>query len=166
MAQEAVRTALYKADGGVAHQVVTEYVEFTEADQGAAGTYSATINLPAGAVRHDVKVIPVALWDDATSATLNVGDNGDDNGYFAAIDLKTTDLELGEELNFVQDGGKAGVDLSTTTGERWSRDAAASSVSFTVAVGAGGGSAGRTICLVEYSVPLDTSINAATFAAS
>lgn len=79
---------------------------------GAAGTYSASVSLPAGAIVTDVIVHGVALWNAGTSAVLKVGDAADDDGFYTAVDLKATDLLAGESLSFAYPAGQFGAYLS------------------------------------------------------
>ena len=65
-----------------------EHRMFVELD--GAGTYTATIDLPAHATVLDMRFSSKALWTATTSATLNVGDADDPDGYFSGVDLKTT----------------------------------------------------------------------------
>lgn len=74
----------------------------------AAGVYTASLTLPAGAHLIDILVEGVALWNNGTSATLKVGDAAVDDGYYTAVNLKATDLLAGESISFAQAGGKAG----------------------------------------------------------
>lgn len=67
---------------------------------GAAGTYVATIKVPAYAVICDVIVSQIALWNAGTSASLDVGDDDDADGFWAAINMKATDLLANESLSF------------------------------------------------------------------
>lgn len=128
-------------------------VSFTE---NGAGTYTGSVLVPAAALIHDVKVWSTVLWAAATSATMIVGDGNDPDGWFTGVDLKATDLLVGEELNFVQTGGKQGAYLDTTTGKR---SAAYSSGARTVQgqiTSVGAGTAGRSFMLVSWSLPTAT----------
>jgi hypothetical protein len=80
----------------------------------AAGTYTASVTLPAGAHLQDILVEGVALWNNGTSATLKVGDAADDDGYYTAVDLKATDLLAGESISFALAGGKAGAYIANS----------------------------------------------------
>lgn len=116
--------------------------------------YSASVPIPAGATIHDIKVRSTVLWDDGTSASLTVGDESDADGYFTAVDLKATDLLVGEEINFVQTGGCEGAYLDTTTGERSAMyKASGGRVVAAIAAAGGDGSAGRSRMTVVYSSP-------------
>ena len=83
---------LNKCDGisATAYQVVSEMVTFTETE--GAGTYTGAVTVPAGSIVHDVVWKNDSLWTATTSATLNVGDTDDADGYFSAIDLKAAPL--------------------------------------------------------------------------
>lgn len=142
-------------DGLTGVPVQVKLVSITETT--GAGTYTATVNVPAGALIHDIKAWSTVLWTATTSATLKVGDATDDDGWFIGIDLKATDLLVGEELNLNQTGGKPGAYLSTTTGLRSAAySAAARVVSFIVTTVGAAGNAGRSFGAVVYSLPTAT----------
>jgi len=138
-------------------------------EEDGAGTYNYDVFVPAGALILDIIVHNEVLWAAGTSAAMNVGDyasaantNGDApvigsaidaDGFFAAINLKATDLLAGESVNFTQSGGKAGaynIGTNTHWGERfslvdrWIRFSAAS---------VGAGTTGRTACAVVMAMP-------------
>ena len=77
-----------------------------------AGVWAANVEIPVGAVLLDVVVYAKTLWDAGTSATLIVGDTTDPNGWYAAVDLKATDLTAGQSLCLARVGGKSGTDIS------------------------------------------------------
>jgi hypothetical protein len=147
--------------------LVSKRVTLTENESGTS--YVGTIPVPAGAVIEDIQVIARVLWD-GTSAALDVGDTGDPNGYFAAVDLKATDLVVGEMLSIKVGpdddagdglwGGVNGAYLVAATGRRGPVTSnfglsyvAGSDILFTVTPGAADGTAGRTDCVVIYSLP-------------
>ena len=134
--------------------VVAEEVLFTEA---GAGTYTGSVTVPAGATILDIKVRSTALWTAATSAAMDVGDAADPNGWFAGIDLKATDLLVGEEISFDQTGGQQGDYLNNTTGLRAAAYAATARVITGSVVSVGAGTAGRTRMLVVYTLPASVS---------
>lgn len=164
--QDADRSAVNVGDNTIAQQMLIKTMVFTEADQGAAGSYTASVTVPAGSFIHDVRVMSTALWDDATSAAMDVGDADDPNGIYAAINLKGTDLLVDEVIRFDSQGGKGGAYLVSATGEINSYRATERVISATVAAGAGGGSAGETFVSVLYSVPKLTGLVAGVFEAS
>ena len=138
---------------------------FTEAGDAA---YTFDVFVPAGAMILDILVHNEVLWDDGTSAAMEVGDyasSTDDNGqpaigaaidadgFFTAIDLKATDLVAGESVNVGEkNGGVLGawinadsVDERVSLVDRFIR--------FSVACGGADGSAGRTYCAVMLAQP-------------
>ncbi len=143
---------LQKIDGLTGFIPQSQMVSFTETT--GAGTYTGSVTVPAGALITDIKFWSTVLWTATTSATLKVGDATDDDGWFIGIDLKATDLLVGEELNFVQTGGKPGAYLSTTTGLRSAAySAAARVISGIVTTVGAAGNAGRSFMLVSYILP-------------
>ena len=134
-------------------------VERTFTETGA-GTYTATVTVPAGATIHDIIVNGVALWTAATSATMIVGDGTDPDGYYTAVNLKATDLLAGESISFALAGGKAGAYIANSqVSPRYS--AAARTISGVV-TSVGAGTAGRTRMTVLYSAPRAADVGAAT----
>lgn len=91
--------------------VRSESIRFQE-NGGAAGTYSASFEVPDGAFLIDVIVHATAVWT-GTAATLIVGDGDDPNGFFTAVNLKATDLVANESISFSMQGGKKGADLDS-----------------------------------------------------
>ena len=131
--------------------VVVEEVTFTEAGD---TTYTGTVNIPAGATILDIQVRNTALWDDGTSAVMKVGDAADDDGWFTGVNVKATDLLVGEVLNFNNLGGKDGAYITAASGAfTKSYNAAATVVTGVITTGAQDGTAGRTRMVVVYSVP-------------
>jgi hypothetical protein len=143
--------------------LVSQEITFTEVAIGGAATYTGTVTLPAGSTLVDIIVTGVALWDDGTSASLEIGNSDDPDGYFTAVDLLAVDLLATESLNFDKQGGVGGADATTGTNthitDRYS--AAAELITATVVVGDGDGTAGRTRVTVVYSLPTSTYSTAA-----
>jgi len=128
---------------------------FVESAQGAAATYEWGCVVPAYAIISNIGIVAEALWDDGTSASLEVGiSGGDEDEFFTAVDLKATDLLAGETVDFAKGGGVEGANL-VGTGTHWENRYSTSqrTISFTVAAGGGDGTAGRTVVYVEYLVP-------------
>ncbi len=135
----------------------------------AAGTWTGDILVPARAVIENIIVHVVALVNAATSAAMDVGDYTtaatpvaiDANGFFAAIDLKATDLLAGESIDFYRTGGKQGVYLPYTTNAQ----NAASHINARVSavdryirgsIGTvGAATTGDVLMTVVYSVPVE-----------
>lgn len=137
----------------------TQAVLFTE---NATNTvHTGTITIPAGAFLHDLEIVAQALWTGGT-ATLKVGDAADDDGYFAGVNLKATDLLVGEVLRLSDAGawgGKEGVYL-TSAGRRGAQStnfatylAGGAIIKGIVTVGTPATTAGRTLMRASYSVP-------------
>src|SRR3990170_2746825 len=78
------------ADGGFISKngIATICEEVTIAETTGAGTYSGSVDIPAGATILDVKIRNTAAWTATTSATLIAGDTEDPNGFYDAINLK------------------------------------------------------------------------------
>lgn len=129
--------------------------EATFTETSGSGTYTAGIDLPAGATIHDIIVQGVALWDNAGAVTMKVGDT-DDDGFYTGINLKATDLLAGESLSFAQSGGKAGA-YNIGTNTHWTNrySASARTINGIVTTASTGGSAGRTRMIVIYSTDPD-----------
>lgn len=156
--------------GATAYPVVTEGRSFTEAGD---TTYTATVEIPAGATLLNIQFVTTVLWDDGTSAVLLIGDDDDPNGWFDAVDLKATDLLVGEVLdisNAENWGGAQGVYLVAATGRKGRVTAgvdsgiyygAASEVIGLITTGGQDGSAGRSFMFVTYAVPTVVAATAA-----
>jgi hypothetical protein len=138
--------------------VMTTIVPFTQTS--AAGVYTGTVTVPAGALILDIKFWSTVLWNAGTSSTLKIGDVADDDGWFVGIDLNATDLLVGEELNFNQTGGKPGAYLSTSTGARAAAYSASARAVSAIVTTVGTGTAGRSFFAVVYANP--TQATAAT----
>lgn len=135
--------------------------------EAGAGTYTAEFRLPANAVLLDIIATAEALWDAATSASLQVGNAGDPDGYLTAVDLKATDLLAGESVSIGGGtdtaGGVAGADAIVGTNthivDRFSSGSAEYVITATV-TSVGAGTAGRTRVDVLYLVSNPTQIDA------
>lgn len=83
-------------------------------------THTATFNIPAGSTLLDIIVIPIVLWTATTSAGFTCGDAAAATGWFTNINLKATDLVLGERLQASAGtrgwGGAPGAYLDNSTG--------------------------------------------------
>lgn len=147
--------------GADAHGIlITKVCNITE--NATNTTYTCTIPIPATAVIEDIQVIGRTLWNGA-SASMNVGDTADENGYFDTINLKSSDLVIGEMLSVKHStlwGGQEGAYLVSATGQRGPTTSnfsmayiAGSNITFVVTEGDATGTAGRTSCIVIYSMP-------------
>lgn len=138
--------------------VITKIVTFTE--NATNTTHTGTVTIPAGSWLHGIEVTSSVLWG-ATAAVMKVGDTADDDGYFTGIDLKATDLLVGEILMTNPStswGGKEGVYLVAATGRRgpvtsnFSKYyAAGSNITGIVTVTTPAVTVGRTYMAVKYS---------------
>lgn len=59
---------------------------------GAAGTYTVTVPLPPRSQLTNVRWLTDVQWGAGTSATLDVGDDADDDHYLDGKDIKDTTL--------------------------------------------------------------------------
>lgn len=116
----------------------------------AAGVYTLTFPLPAGALILDLGIQAEALWNAGTSASLVCGDGGAANGFITATNLNATDLLVGEQISLNSPQDKAGAYI--TAPQRKLYQATTRNVIFVVTQ-VGVGSAGRTFCFVEYVLP-------------
>ncbi len=135
----------------------------------AAGTWDASMTVPADAFLVDIKITSVAEWDLIDAATMIVGDVADPDGWYTAIDLKAgTDIVSGaqaEIVDFQNAGGLEGAYLHATSGERAEAySAAARVITGTITTtGAGTGTLGRTRMVALYtSGPTDATVAAFT----
>ncbi len=144
--------------------LVCEEVTFTETS--GAGTYTGSVAVPAGAYIVDIVLHAVAVWTNAGTATMVVGDGSDDDGFFTAVNLKATDLTAGQSIDLDMPGGKQGAYITIGTypdshvSGRYS--ASARSITGKATTSSTGGGAGRTRMLVCYVQPTPTAITAAT----
>lgn len=140
---------------GASYLVVAEEVTFTETT--GAGTYTGSVTVPAGATILDIQVQSTAVWTATTTALMDVGDVADPDGWYTQINLKATDLLVGEVIRFGGTGGKEGAYVVNATGLLSTSYAGTARVvtGKVVTVGAAG-SAGRTRMLVLYILPVAT----------
>lgn len=138
---------------GYARAVSVAFIE-----DGSGTSYTGTVAIPPASLVWDIQFRNTALWN-GTSAAMDLGDDDDPNGYFAAINLKATDLLVGQVLSINNSeywGGKQGVYLVAATGLRSANYyAAANNIIAVVTPGAADGSAGRSFMHVLYSTTVD-----------
>ena len=145
--------------GSTGYTVQCSEVTFTET--AGAGVYTGSVTIPAGATISDIIVAGVALWNNAGTATLEVGDVTDPDGYFTGVNLKATDLLAGESLSFAMAGGKAGAYVANSqVSPQYA--ATARVISGIVTTSSTGGSTGRTRMMVMWCSPSTSFIAAAT----
>ncbi|HYE56886.1 MAG TPA: hypothetical protein VD948_00195 [Rhodothermales bacterium] len=139
--------------------VISKTVAFTE--NASATTHTGTVVLPVGSTLHDIMITNKALWTGGT-ATMKVGDSADDDGYFVGVDMKATDLLVGEVLSLASSetwGGKNGAYLVAATGRKGPTATnfglymdAGTSIIGVITVGTPATTVGRTFMTVTYSV--------------
>ena len=130
---------------------------------GAAGVYTASCIIPAGAYIQDIQVHTDTLWNAGTSATLIVGDSDDDNGLFAGVNAKATDLIANEVLSFYHLGGKGGAYLTDDNGVMTQYSSSARTITAKMTT-VGATTAGKTRFVIIWAKPTDTV--SSSFAAS
>ena len=122
---------------------------------GAAGVYSISTIIPAGAYIQDIQVHTDTLWDSGTSATLIVGDSDDDNGFYTGVNAKATDLVANEVLSFYHLGGKEGAYVTDNNGVMTQYSSSARTVTAQMTT-VGAATAGVTRIVVIWVKPTDT----------
>ncbi len=154
-------------------QVLQHEFLFTEVTgNNAAGTYNASVTIPAGSYVVDVIVYATALWNSSGACTLIVGDtqsggSPDADGFFTGVDLKATDLLAAEGLSMSGGtglaGGKIGADVANSQFNR-RRLAVERTITATVTTAAASGTTGVTRVIVLYTDP--ASVQNAVFTAA
>lgn len=139
--------------------------QIKESAGSAAGVYTADIKIPAYAVVYDIIVHNEELWTAGTSATLEAGmytdSDGsistaeDADGFYAAVNVKATDLTKGQSLSFNRAGGKGGASLTEDTSTHYLNIVGDDDRWLRVKVTTVGtvGTAGETYVYALYGVP-------------
>ena len=139
-----------------------EVLDYLIEERNGVSTYDCLIFVPAGSWIVDALVTGLALWNDGTSASAELGDftidqvEIDADGFYTAIDLKALDLLVGQSISFSAPGGVNGVYLVTpgAAGHILNRiSAGARYLRFRVTTGAGDGELGRTQLQVHLATP-------------
>lgn len=153
--------------------VIYQHLYFTEASaNNAAGTYNASVPIPAYSFLLDIVVYGEAVWNAAGAAALIAGDtqsggSPDPDGFIASTDLKATDLLATEGMALSGGtglaGGKVGADIANSQFNRRLLSVERT-VTLTVTMAGASGTTGRTRAIVIYTDPVSP-INA-TFTAS
>jgi hypothetical protein len=84
----ATAAQLNKLSGIAATGYPVQMAVRTFTESATAGVWTGSVTIPAGSMIFDVQWSNQTLWNNTTSATLNVGDTEDTNGYFSAVDVK------------------------------------------------------------------------------
>lgn len=139
--------------------ILTKIVAFSE---NAVNTiHTGTVILPPNAWLHNIQVLSSVLWG-AASASMNVGDSASATGYFSGVNLKATDLLVGEVLDTTVSecwGGKQGAYMVAATGQKGPVATnfgkfypAGSNIIGVITVGTPSVAVGRTFMIVNYSI--------------
>jgi len=138
----------FKGPNGVG---IWEGVTFTES---VVGTHTGTVVIPANTLVLEIILINTVLWDAGTAATGIVGDDDDADGYFTGVNMKATDLLVGESLRMSNSeywGGKQGAYLTAASGTNSAQwYATANNIIGVVTTTGTAGSAGRSRMFVNY----------------
>lgn len=146
---------------GAATSGVVQSAGGTITELNGDGAYSISVTLPAGATLVDFIITSKAVWTAATSATLIVGDTADDDGFFTAVNAKTTPA-VGTSLrpDTLPGGTGDGAYLGDTNGEfvgpitsNFGRFYEAGSIITAKITKSGAGTGGRTNFVVLYTLP-------------
>lgn len=131
----------------------------------AAGVFTGSVTVPAGATIIDIRLYGEALWNQGTSAVMIVGDVADPDGWWTAVNLQATDLLAGEVLSFYKQGStEVGVYQVAATGLlNTSYSASARIITGEVTTVGTVGATGITRMVVLYALP---ATSAATFVAT
>jgi hypothetical protein len=150
------------AEGDMPAVATDYYVQvrtFTEATQAGTGTYSATVVVPAAGDILDVRWSNQVLWTDTGTAVLTVGDGGDADGFFINVNVKAAPVAdiagAGGVSSFLSQTGSGAYKGLTK------HCAAETTVTASIAVQNGDGTAGRSRLTVIYAIP---AVVAASFA--
>lgn len=138
--------------------IYSKTVEFKE--EGDAGVYTGTINIPAASIVNNVEIRSSVLWAAGTTAIMDVGDSADPDGYYSQINLLVTTGELlvDEVINFNNLGSVDGAYITAATGSfeqtylNGGDEDGYDIIGVITTVGTAS-SAGRTILTVYYSLP-------------
>lgn len=140
-----------------------QYAEVTFTETSGSGVYTGSVVVPGDSWLLDIKIYPVALWDNTGTCVMKVGDAVDDDGWFTGINVKATDLIAGtnaEVIDFNNAGGRPGAYLVAATGERaLMYSALVRTISGIITTSSTGGTLGRTRMIVIWSTT-DTPIAA------
>lgn len=134
-------------------QILFQEVTFTETS--GSGVYTGSVTVPGGSFLVDVLVHGVAVWDNAGTVDMIVGDVANTDGMLIITSLKAAgDLVAGETLGMgtALDGGETGDDVTSSS---WKRRYLATErvVSGVITTSSTGGSTGRTRMVVLYTDP-------------
>lgn len=155
--EDCARNASADAVGRYATTLASCLTERAFTETTGAGTYTATVVIPAGSTVGNVTWRNTAVWTASTSASLTVGDDDDANGYIEATNLLTTPAA---DVNGAGAGISTRLTLGATVGVYKGGSgkfcAAAKTITATVVTVGASGSAGRSRLIVEYVRPFSS----------
>ncbi len=125
---------------------ICKSVDFTET--AVAGAYTGAVVIPAGALVLDVQWLNTAVWTNNTAATMKCGDAGDDDGIFAAVDVKASPIASMALSYWRKDAG-----VGAYAGTKPLYYAAGGTITAVVTTTGATGTAGRSTLFVRYMLP-------------
>jgi hypothetical protein len=147
---------------------VAEMVIKVSDDKAAvAGTYSASVTIPAGAYIQDVQVYGVELWNPTGACTLDVGCRGDVDFFWNAVNLKSGgELLVDEVLSFahVSAHTKIGDGITDDDGVMKTYLATPQTITANITTVTDSGTTGETRIVVLWVKPTDSTTS--TFVAT
>jgi hypothetical protein len=143
---------------------------------GAAGTYTASVVVPAYCYLWDVMLVGKTLWTGSSTIAVIVGDADDDNGFIVSTNLKSGgELAAGQSVSIAAGtalaGGRIGAYIASSAwvvgSGTYGRYAEVPRTITALVTAAGTATAGETHFIVAYaqasgSEPLGTPVFAAT----
>lgn len=139
------------ADANALVQGMLYCAERTFTETSGAGTYTATVPIPAGATVVDLVWKNTVVWNNAGTCVAQVGDDDDADGYLAAVDIKTV-----PGADTVGYGGLSTKMSDTGSGVYKGKGgkycAAAKTITATVVTSSTGGGNGRSRLLVFFMI--------------
>ena len=139
---------------------VIQAEERTFTETSGAGTYTASVAVPAGGWLLDIIIHGVAVWNNGGTVVGAIGISGTATAYFDITSLKAAgDLVAAESISFSETGGENGT-LQATNYARYS--ATARTVLGVITSDGAGGTTGRTRMLVIWAQPSSSTAAAKT----
>ena len=128
-----------------------QVAERTFTETSGAGTYTASVVVPADAWILDIIVHGVAVWNPSGAVDMDVGVTGTATAYFDITSIKAAgDLLAAESISFSETGAENGT-LQATNYARYS--ATARTVNGIITAVGTAGTTGRTRMLVVWALP-------------
>ena len=135
--------------------LTTVVVPFNEA--GAAGTYTATVAIPAKSQMLNVTWMNSVLWTAGSSAAVSVGDTASSTGYLSSLNIKTTPTVAVKAFESVPNATASVSGAGGYTGYPFYNSA--DTITATVTTTGTAASVGRSFLVVAYTtnIPLPAS---------